>query len=142
MNELEGIERQDVKIQKYSRSKMKNHKLANGKLCRGTGSPFNSASIQQRLADKEALITELTTSYKALEQRLIAQTELIQHCKKAVQEEWDAHKADLLQQLNQEYLPKLDAIFQERVLLAVDTRKQEIDQCLLDRIKAKFLLKP
>ena len=141
MNELEGIERQDVKIQKYSRSNMKNHKLANGKLCAAPGSS-SALTLQQRLAGQEALLQELTENYKALEQRLIAQTELIQHCKKVVNEEWEARKAELLEQLTLEYLPKLPSIFQERVLLDVQTRKQEIDQYLLERIKAKFLLKP
>ena len=140
MNELEGIERQDVKIQKYSRSNMKNHKLANGKLCRTPGSPLNPTSMPQRVAEKEGQIDDLAQRYAVLEQRLIAQTELIQHCKKVVQEEWESRKPHLLQLLASTYLPQLDTILQERVLVAVLTRKPDIDQCILDKIKAKFLL--
>ncbi len=140
MNELEGIERQDVKINKYSRNDMKKRKLSNGRIVQVEELKESAAirGLKKTLLEQSVVIKRLTENYGILEKQLLSQGDLMQYCKKIVDEEWETRKNVLLDQVIREYLPSIETLIQARVKDAVMQRKEAIDECILSFIKAKI----
>ena len=139
MNELEGIERQDVKINKYSRNDMKKQKLSNGRILQPEERKENAIIIglEKRVLEQNITIKRLSENCKILEKQLLPSAELMQYCRKMVEEEWETHKNGLLDQVIREYLPKIEEGIQSGVLKAVMGRKEAIDECIIGFVKEK-----
>ncbi len=135
-NELDGGERQDVKIEKYTRSEMKRRGLVEG----GQRSEAETMQeLQKAVVEQQNMVDIMTQKYKTLEMQMIAQTEIIQYCKKGVDAEWEERKEGLRARLVEEYMrDKFAGLLQERAKEALERRKGEIDACVMDIIAGRL----
>ena len=139
MNELEGIERHDVKIAKYTRSDLKKHKLSNGRP-KDDNNKEGSAiqELHRTLVEQEKIINQLNSTYETLELQLRAQTDLLQHCKKGIDAEWESRKDSLREQVIKENMDKFQDLIEERIKAVLSQRKAEISGFIVDLIKDKL----
>ena len=130
MNELEGEERQGIKIEGYARADIKNHNLSPEKYKKRE----LAKTLKKVVAEQAMIIGRLQDEYEILETRLISQTDKIQQCKKIIGEEWDKREDKLRKQLNDKYNKKFKEYANERTKSVIKNRGQDINNYVMNMI--------
>lgn len=137
--ELDGIERQNVKITKYAHNNIKKHKQSNGKAIPiDTLQTTNKELIKLRSVDVEqkASIKRLRENHEILEKQLLSKEELVDYCKKIADDEWDKKTSLLLDQVLREYLPLIESTVREKLRQQFISRKQAIDKGMSELVSS------
>ena len=133
MNELEGIERQDVKIMRYTRNDIKKSKLANGRVKQElSDESLIINGLHQKIEEQEHAINSLNEKYKQIEHQMLAQNEVIQYCKRTVDSEWKAREEELRKKLAEQCSEKFETLLEERVKYMIKQRKEEVTKLVLE----------
>eukprot|EP00826_Nyctotherus_ovalis_P022712 TRINITY_DN17555_c0_g2_i1.p1 TRINITY_DN17555_c0_g2~~TRINITY_DN17555_c0_g2_i1.p1 ORF type:complete len:139 (+),score=45.23 TRINITY_DN17555_c0_g2_i1:100-516(+) len=134
MNEWEGDEKHDVKIEKYTRADIKrlssrNEKVKEEEIIKA----FNKLIIEQK-----ATVEKLSEDYKELEKKVVFQAEIIQACKKCVENEWDKKKEKLKEKLREKCSKEFKEVLSQRMDAAIKEKIPNINKVLMEIIANKL----
>ena len=143
VNELGGVEqRQNIKITNYANSDMKKAKLMNSgnSLCNRDKEDINgeAAELEQIVYKQQLEIKRVEENYKILSKQLMTKEELMGYCEKVVEEEWEAKKTVLLDQVIREYLPRIEGAVKEKMKEALMLRKDSVDRGIMKYVNEKI----
>jgi len=115
--ELDGIETQNIKITTYGNNNIKKQKQSNGKALPNTALEDNEELIKLRNLDLEqkSIIKKLQENYRILEKQLLSKGDLVNYCKKIVDDEWNKKTSLLLDQIVREYLPLIESTVRDKL---------------------------
>ena len=134
MNEWEGDERQDIKIEKYSRADIKRLSSRNTRI----KDDVAMKSLTKLVAEQKNVIEKLNEDYKELEKKIIFQADIIQSCKKCVENEWEERKEKLKDKLQEKWGKEFKQILNERMQSNLKSKAKDINRILISIISDKL----